>query len=276
MRIVLFTNARDEKYIKEWAAHHLLLGFDKIIIFDHKSQNPLSNVFYKFDKRVTVLNVGKMENPIKLQLMNLAIKIGRYFKATWMLYLDADEFIVLHPRFHHNIKYMMHNCSKIDSLAINWVCFGSNFQKEDPPEETLLISNYTKCSGKLESLVKSIVRPFRAKNATNPHFFNMQFQNRCIGTNGRRVPSNCPEVKNNLPINLAPVYIAHFINQSEETYLRRKVKLPTDDTGTYRIDPLIENVEYIHEHYNNAENVFLKNNYEDKIKLFLQSKLPSE
>ena len=30
--VALFTNARDEKNIKEWAAHHLLIGFDKIII----------------------------------------------------------------------------------------------------------------------------------------------------------------------------------------------------------------------------------------------------
>ena len=31
-RVVLFTNARDEKNIKEWAAHHLLLGFSLIYI----------------------------------------------------------------------------------------------------------------------------------------------------------------------------------------------------------------------------------------------------
>ena len=47
--VVLFTNARDEKNIKEWASHHLLIGFDKIIIFDHKSITPLKDVFLNFD-----------------------------------------------------------------------------------------------------------------------------------------------------------------------------------------------------------------------------------
>jgi len=46
--VVLFTNARNEKNIKEWAAHHLLLGFDLVYIFDHKSDVPLINVFKKF------------------------------------------------------------------------------------------------------------------------------------------------------------------------------------------------------------------------------------
>ena len=36
-KVALFTNARDEKHIKEWAAHHLLIGFEYIFIFDHKS-----------------------------------------------------------------------------------------------------------------------------------------------------------------------------------------------------------------------------------------------
>ena len=34
-QFVLFTNARDESNLKEWCAHHLLLGFDCIYIFDH-------------------------------------------------------------------------------------------------------------------------------------------------------------------------------------------------------------------------------------------------
>ena len=43
--VCLFTNARDEKHIREWAAHHLLIGFDRIFIFDHKSKTSLKEVF---------------------------------------------------------------------------------------------------------------------------------------------------------------------------------------------------------------------------------------
>ena len=41
---ILFTNARDEPNISEWVAHHLLLGFDKIIVFDHLSTVPISSM----------------------------------------------------------------------------------------------------------------------------------------------------------------------------------------------------------------------------------------
>jgi hypothetical protein len=34
MSTILFTNARDEKHIKEWIAHHLNLGFNQIQIYN--------------------------------------------------------------------------------------------------------------------------------------------------------------------------------------------------------------------------------------------------
>ena len=75
-KVMLFTNARDEKNIKEWAAHHLLLGFDLIYIFDHKSKIPLKTVFSNFDQRVQVERC-EMPNKIKLNLMNRASKIAK-------------------------------------------------------------------------------------------------------------------------------------------------------------------------------------------------------
>ena len=97
-KVILFTNARDEKNIKEWAAHHLLLGFDLIYIFDHKSQVPIGPQFANFDNRVFVERC-EMNSPIKLPLMMRAAKAAQLLGADWMIYLDADEFIML-----NNIK----------------------------------------------------------------------------------------------------------------------------------------------------------------------------
>ena len=44
LKIGLFINARDEDNLKEWVTHHLLLGFNKIIIFDHKSIIPIKSL----------------------------------------------------------------------------------------------------------------------------------------------------------------------------------------------------------------------------------------
>jgi hypothetical protein len=75
-KVLLFCNARDEKHIKEWAAHHLLIGFTHIIIFDHNSKVPLSTIFQNFDKRVAIVryNTPPSKNNIKIELMNKALK----------------------------------------------------------------------------------------------------------------------------------------------------------------------------------------------------------
>ena len=64
-KIALFANVRDEKHIKEWAAHHLLIGFDIIVLFDHKSKTPLQTVFAKFDKRVIILSLIHISEPTR-------------------------------------------------------------------------------------------------------------------------------------------------------------------------------------------------------------------
>ena len=68
-KVGLFCNARDEKNIKEWAAHHLLVGFDIIIIFDHKSIVPLTDIFRNFDKRVIIIRKELPDGNIKIDLM---------------------------------------------------------------------------------------------------------------------------------------------------------------------------------------------------------------
>lgn len=129
-KVCLFTNARDEKHIKEWAAHHLLIGFDKIIIFDHKSKNPLVKIFDTFDKRVKIVNVSYINKSVKIKLMNTASRIANYLKMDWMIYLDADEFIILNSKF-TGIKHFLSLYNHVDSLGINWLFFGSNYLKKE-------------------------------------------------------------------------------------------------------------------------------------------------
>jgi hypothetical protein len=69
----------------------------------------------------------------------------------------------------------------------------------------------------------------------------------------------------NLNYTQVPAFIAHYANQSEETYLRRKINLPMDDTGTFRNN----DVQNIHNCWNNNENLFPKNKYSENVKKFL-------
>ena len=81
--VYLFTNARDEPHIAECVAHHLLLGFDRIHIFDHKSVIPISQKLGTTFNRVTVERVENIDGKIKLNLIKRAVDIATKKSASW-------------------------------------------------------------------------------------------------------------------------------------------------------------------------------------------------
>jgi hypothetical protein len=266
--VALFANARDEKNIKEWAAHHLLIGFDKIIIFDHKSIVPLKDVFCNFDNRIKIIDAKHYERNVKITLMNVAAKIAKNLKVDWFIYLDADEFLILNDQF-IGVKHFLNHYNNAHSLGVNWLYFGSNNHIKDP--EGLILENYTKSETNIDQHVKSFVRPYEVVKATNPHYYVIKNPNRMFGMNKRLTK---PFEFNSININysnhsIVPAYIAHYLYQSEETYIRRKVNLPTDDTGIFRNN----DVKNIHNNSNSHENLFPKNKYSEIVKNFLKSKV---
>jgi len=261
MRVILFTNARDEMRIREWAAHHLLLGFSLIYIFDHKSRIPLKRVFHGFDKRVLVERC-ELNGAIKMPLMNRATAIANYFKADWMIYLDADEFICLNSFL--GVKRMLLHYPFADSVALNWLLFGTNNHVTEPKD--LILNSYTKSEATLDQHVKTFVRPSQIKMATNPHFYQMRNPYRMYSVTKERINVLEPQFhKNRMNYQQAPAFIAHYIHQSEETYIRRKLNLPMDDTNTFRSKDL-----EIHNKYNSVENTCLKEKYGRIVNQFLE------
>lgn len=267
-KVGIFCNARDEKNIKEWAAHHLLIGFDSIIIFDHKSKIPLTDIFSNFDKKVSIIKINLEDGNIKQKLMNNAIMIANRINLDWFIYLDADEFLILNKLF-KGIKHFLDTYSYADSIAINWVMFGSNNLIEEP--RGLILENYTKSCLMLDQHVKSFVRPQEAKYSDNPHYYHIRNASRALGLLFNKLQHpQCFSIIN-LPYYRSPAYIAHYVYQSEETYINRKIKLKGDD-GRVRSDMGKE----IHNHYNHVINLqtqkYIKQikdflNYYDNIKI---------
>jgi hypothetical protein len=256
----LFCNARDEKNIKEWAAHHLLIGFDVIIIFDHKSKIPISELFVNFDKRVSIIKT-ELDGNIKTPLMNKAREISIRFNMDWFIYLDADEFLIINNKF-RGVKHLLNTYSYADSLGINWLMFGSNNLVEEPAG--LVLENYTKSCLNLDQHVKSFVRPNEVKFSDNPHYYHIRNPSRSVGIllNILTYPQCFSKI--NIPYHKAPAYIAHYVFQSEETYLKRKINIAADD-GTTRTNLGKE----IHNLYNDVVNL-QPQKYIERIKQFLQ------
>jgi len=260
-KTILFTNARDEKNIKEWVAHHLLLGFNLIYIFDHKSKISLTEELKLFKKGVVVERC-EMDGPIKMPLMMKAAKIANSSGADWMLYLDADEFLVLNA--FQNVQGMLKHYLFADSIAINWLMFGTNNLLKEPASG-LIIENYTKSDLKLDKHVKTFVRPSQVINAITPHYFVISDPSRMLSINMKPMQASKSFNEWDINYNMSAAFIAHYVFQSEESYINRKIHLPRDDNSLFR-----QMEDNIHGKHNSVENLGVKNKYAERINAYLE------
>lgn len=266
-KTILFTNARDENNIKEWVAHHLILGFDLIYIFDHKSKKPLAEELKIFKKGVIVERC-EMDGPIKLPLMIKASQIANSAGADWMLYLDADEFLVLNA--FNNVKQLLSYYVYADSLAINWLMFGTNYHKKEP-STGLIIENYTKSELKIDKHVKTFVRPSQVENAITPHYFVISNPQKMVSINMKPMSESRSFNEWDIEYHKCPAFIAHYVYQSEESYINRKINLPRDDNSLYRkIEP------NIHDKHNLVDNELVQTKYATHINSLLQRLDPAK
>jgi hypothetical protein len=281
-KIILFTNARDEKNMKEWVAHHLLIGFYEIYIIDHKSIVPLTGQFDNFnkDREKVFVRRSELDGQIKDIFIQRASQMALRVNADWFLYLDADEFFVINTDKINNVNQLMKIYKNADSVSFNWLIFGSNFLKNEP--EGLILDNYTRSESKLNDCLKTFIRPreFLSPNAHRSEIKNPDKAFHANGTNLNRVKPVYllnRHFINPIDYNLSLAYIAHYYIQSEETYLKRKINLPRDDWGTFRDKNVtiynnpITKTHTIHSDFNDIINTSVRDKYSEKIKLYLKS-----
>lgn len=256
--VILFTNARDEPNIAEWVAHHLLLGFDKIVIFDHLSKIPINQfIGTNFNNRLQVIRIEGSGN-IKLDLINQAVDIATNKNYSWMLYLDADEFLYLRNK---NVKHFLDIFKNADAIGINWLLFGTSGYKQQP--KGLLTENFVKSQLMLNGHIKSFVRPSSVVKIVNPHYYIIKDRSRYYSGTGSQMKMGPFNIQIT-PYTKSTCYIAHYYTQSEEEHLRRKSRQLDD--GSVGKNHMIED---IHKQYNNVINLQMKHGFSAKTKELL-------
>jgi hypothetical protein len=259
MRTILFTNARDEKNIMEWIAHHLNIGFSHIYIFDHKSIIPIKDITkYISPKKLTVNRIDC--DIIKTILIKMAINYAKRNKYDWMLYLDCDEFLVLNN--HTTISSMIEQYNNYNMVGLNWLLFGSN--NKDTFDGTI-ISNFTMCDNVLNRHIKTLLNIKKIGNmpiaVKNPHVYIIFDMSKSVGIDMIKLDRIRPQFHTvNMDIQVVNAYIAHYIYQSYETYLQRKIFLPADDTFKFRH---AISKEIFHTKYNIIENKYITEKYDN-------------
>lgn len=255
MKIILFTNARDETHIKEWVAHHLNLGFDHIFIFDHKSVIPIQSQF-KPNINLTIRKIDGTGN-IKGPCMENAINYAKNKQYDWMMYLDADEFLVLNS--YKSIQDIINANPTCNQICFNWIMFGSNHLTNDP--EGMILENYIRCSSKINQHVKSIVKVSAVSGVYNAHIFRTNDITNSINCyNSTKVKHHEPwffriEDKDYTEL---PAYIAHYIYQSYSIYKKRRTARQRDDGTVYRVSYTEEE---LHQLENDIINISVRDLY---------------
>ena len=275
MKTICFTNARDEDNILEWVCHYLNLGFDHIYIYDHLSKVPIKKILKNFPENlVTICEIDTI-NKKSLLLKNsheYAIK-NNY---DWLIYLDADEFIVL--KEHQDIHAFLEKYRDYEQVLLNWYMFGSN--NRDNFNGGTIIENYTKSAIDLHNqyktfvCIKNILQNNNKVKYYNVHLRGLKDMSKSITTTFIKIlPSNLfnKEYKeNNKDV---PAYIAHYVLQSYDIYLKRKVSRPMDHNGKDRKTVPIDKFHKLH---NKIENKEVLHKYNEKNKIMIEKYINNE
>lgn len=147
VKTALVCIAKDEDlYIEEWVNYHRKLGFDSIFIYQNDWRTSLAGR--------SIVKV-EMDGPLQqVPAYNHFIQnFGRHFH--WVAFFDVDEFLVL--KKHKTLKDFLKNYRYAESLAINWVLFGDNFQEKVEGNNYSVLKRFTKRQIGVDRHFKSII-----------------------------------------------------------------------------------------------------------------------
>ncbi|CAL4869182.1 hypothetical protein MMA231_03473 (plasmid) [Asticcacaulis sp. MM231] len=118
-------------YLVEWLAYYRFLGFNDIVIYENNSDDNSHEILSKLAAAGKVTHrtwtLGKNESP-QITAYQDAIKRA---ETEWILFVDADEFLVLH----HHLTVNMFLSSfadrpEVTAIGVNWRLFGDNNNKK--------------------------------------------------------------------------------------------------------------------------------------------------
>ena len=258
MKTILFLNARNEDNILEWVVHHLNLGFDHIFITDHKSIDPIKNKLSCLPSHLITVERNDGDIMKNILIIN-AHKYAINNKYDWMIYLDADEFIIFNED--NNVNDFLKKYEDYDQVSLNWLLLGSNGHSKIPCDT--ILSSYTKSDELLNVHVKSFLNLNKInthKMDPQPHIYYLNDMTKSISVNYAPLiiehPYWYPTDKKYYE---TPAYVAHYLFQSYETYLKRKISIPRDDNGLFR--DIIPEHDF-HAQYNGFVNMTIKDKYD--------------
>lgn len=224
--VALMAMGRGEnQYAQEWVAHHLALGFDKIIIFDNNREGE-ENFYSRIGNYV---DAGQVEIELHPEPYGMIAAYQKTYNERgkdfdWLMALDFDEFLML-PEGEDIHSFIERFAYTADVVKVNWMTYGDNglVVNDGRPLQVRFTEPLRGEDGRTESYgenvhVKSIARcglPLVYRDPHCPHGAEVY-----MDAHGNRSEAS-PFVKE---VNHSGAYIKHFTTKTLEEWMENKVK----------------------------------------------------
>lgn len=205
-------------YLIEWMAYYLVLGFDRLLIYDNGSTDNTREIVEN-----AKLNDDRIEYIPWPDVKGYSPQISAYndvisrTNTEWIAFFDADEFLVL--KENDTIGEFL---DKFDystaAITFNWLIFGSSGHERY--KDDLIIRRFTRCSNskfKFNYYIKTIVR----KNAIKYMQIHTPELNYGSYKNASGQPVKLDNYVCTTAISHSVAQINHYVLKSREEFFKK-------------------------------------------------------
>ena len=129
--------------VLEWVAHHAVLGFDRIAIYDNGSTGESADLLRQLGEQKVIEYVQWPDMAGEAPQRRAYNHFLQSAREDWVCFLDADEFLNL--KVDDSIHAFVQRVPEdVAAVGINWRIFGSSGHEQPPPG--LVTESYLRCS----------------------------------------------------------------------------------------------------------------------------------
>lgn len=129
MKFCVVSIAKNEgRFIREWLAHYLSLGFDRIVVYDHESSDEMPALLDAAARSAPVERVPWHSVPDQSPQISAYNHALTQFRGhyDWIAFLDLDEFLVIRQPGLELRPFLSSLDTDVAAVGVNWLTFGSN------------------------------------------------------------------------------------------------------------------------------------------------------
>lgn len=115
----------ENRFIIEWLAHYLTLGFDTITVYDNESSDGMSKTLDKLSRAFPVKRIHWPHQPRQSPQITAyadSLKSGN----DWIAFFDLDEFLVFSDPSQSALSFLSRFGEDVSAIGVNWISFGSS------------------------------------------------------------------------------------------------------------------------------------------------------